>query len=99
MQANLQGFTLESDAEQQRIVDIALLPRFRGQSIGSQLMREILTEAAQTRIVVRITTGTPTRTATAFPTATRWAPIHAIRLTATTTAYPTLSLCRRRLCH
>lgn len=36
------------------IVDLALLPEFRGQGIGSQLLRQLLDEAATTRAVVRL---------------------------------------------
>ena len=37
-----------------RIVDIALLPKYRGQGIGSHLLREILGEAAESRRTVSI---------------------------------------------
>jgi len=37
-----------------RIVDIALLPDYRGAGIGTALLTELLTEAAQTRKVVTI---------------------------------------------
>lgn len=36
------------------IVDLALLPEFRGQGIGSQLLRQLLDEAATTGAVVRL---------------------------------------------
>lgn len=37
-----------------RIVDIALLPEFRGQGLGARILRELLDEAAQRRVPVRI---------------------------------------------
>lgn len=40
--------------EEFRIIDIALLPEFRGQGVGSGLLTRILTEARQARLPVTI---------------------------------------------
>jgi ribosomal protein S18 acetylase RimI-like enzyme len=37
-----------------RIVDLALLPEYRGQGIGSQILQALLTEAAQQHLPLRI---------------------------------------------
>ena len=41
-------------ADQMRIIDIALLPAHRGGGIGSRLIADVLTEAAQARLAVRL---------------------------------------------
>lgn len=45
---------LDRRADEIRIVDIALLPEYRGRGIGSALMQEILDRAAQAGLPVRI---------------------------------------------
>lgn len=37
-----------------RLIDIALLPAYRGQGLGSRLMEELLDEARQRRLPIRI---------------------------------------------
>ncbi|MDD9965235.1 MAG: GNAT family N-acetyltransferase [Myxococcales bacterium] len=41
-------------AEEVRVVDISLLPRYRGRGLGSQVLREVLREARQTDRPVRL---------------------------------------------
>ena len=45
---------LDRREDEHRIVDIALLPEFRGQGVGRRLMQEILDEARQSELPVRI---------------------------------------------
>jgi ribosomal protein S18 acetylase RimI-like enzyme len=45
---------LDRREDEIRIVDIALLPEFRGRGIGSELLRSVLLEAEQREMAVRI---------------------------------------------
>jgi ribosomal protein S18 acetylase RimI-like enzyme len=45
---------LERREDEFRIVDIALMPKYRGQGIGSHFMRSIMSEAAEKGLPVRI---------------------------------------------
>jgi GNAT superfamily N-acetyltransferase len=47
---------VDRTAEEIRLVDIALLPQFRGHGIGSHLLRELLAEAAASAKPVRLQT-------------------------------------------
>ena len=45
---------LDRRADELRIIDIALLPEFRGAGVGGQLMRDILDEGLRANLQVRI---------------------------------------------
>lgn len=45
---------LDKRHDEYRIIDIALLPEYRGQGLGGQLLNDILAEAASKKLPVRI---------------------------------------------
>jgi GNAT superfamily N-acetyltransferase len=45
---------LDRRADEIRIIDIALLPEYRNRGIGSQLLQDVIADAAKSRLLVRI---------------------------------------------